>query len=32
MMPVWPRPNRAAAGAPKVLFIVLDDLGFGHLG
>ncbi|HTU82261.1 MAG TPA: arylsulfatase, partial [Candidatus Acidoferrales bacterium] len=30
--PAWPQPNRAPAGAPNVLFIVLDDLGFGHLG
>jgi len=30
--PAWPEPNRAKAGAPNVLFIVLDDTGFGHLG
>ena len=30
--PAWPQPNRAAEGAPNVLFIVLDDTGFGHLG
>lgn len=30
--PWWPRPVRAHAGAPNVLFIVLDDTGFGHLG
>ena len=30
--PAWPRPNRAKDGAPNVLFIVLDDTGFGHLG
>ena len=30
--PAWPRPLRAAAGAPNVLFIVLDDTGFGQLG
>jgi arylsulfatase A-like enzyme len=30
--PAWPRPNRAKEGAPNVLFIVLDDAGFGHLG
>lgn len=30
--PAWPAPNRAKAGAPNVLFIVLDDTGFGHLG
>jgi arylsulfatase len=30
--PAWPRPLRARAGAPNVLFIVLDDTGFGQLG
>jgi arylsulfatase A-like enzyme len=30
--PAWPEPNRAREGAPNVLFIVLDDTGFGHLG
>ncbi len=30
--PAWPAPNRARKGAPNVLFIVLDDTGFGHLG
>src|SRR5580704_7407897 len=30
--PAWPRPLRAAAGSPNVLFIVLDDTGFGQLG
>jgi arylsulfatase len=30
--PAWPRPLRAKPGAPNVLFIVLDDTGFGHLG
>jgi arylsulfatase len=30
--PAWPAPNRAKEGAPNVLFIVLDDVGFGHLG
>ena len=30
--PAWPSPNRAKDGAPNVLFIVLDDTGFGHLG
>jgi arylsulfatase len=30
--PAWPAPNRAKTGAPNVLFIVLDDTGFGHLG
>ena len=30
--PAWPEPDRAKEGAPNVLFIVLDDTGFGHLG
>ena len=30
--PAWPRPLRARPGAPNVLFIVLDDTGFGQLG
>jgi arylsulfatase A-like enzyme len=30
--PAWPEPNRAASGAPNVLFVVLDDTGFGQLG
>ncbi|MGD0376606.1 MAG: arylsulfatase [Streptosporangiaceae bacterium] len=30
--PAWPRPLRAAPGAPNVVFIVLDDTGFGQLG
>ena len=30
--PAWPAPVRAAAGAPNVLLIVLDDTGFGQLG
>ena len=30
--PAWPRPTRARPGAPNVLFIVLDDTGFGQLG
>jgi arylsulfatase A-like enzyme len=29
--PAWPEPLRAKKGAPNVLFIVLDDTGFGHL-
>ena len=28
----WPAPVRAREGAPNVLFIVLDDTGFGQLG
>jgi arylsulfatase A-like enzyme len=30
--PAWPEPKRAKEGAPNVLFIVLDDVGFGQLG
>src|SRR5215467_2917839 len=30
--PAWPQPLRAKEGAPNVLFIVLDDVGFGQLG
>jgi arylsulfatase len=30
--PAWPAPLRARPGAPNVLFIVLDDTGFGQLG
>lgn len=30
--PAWPQPMRAVPGAPNVLFIVLDDTGFGQLG
>jgi hypothetical protein len=30
--PAWPEPNRAKEGAPNVLYIVLDDMGFGQLG
>src|SRR6516164_7793450 len=30
--PAWPEPIRAREGAPNVLFIVLDDTGFGHIG
>jgi len=28
----WPAPIRAREGAPNVLFIILDDTGFGQLG
>lgn len=28
----WPRPASAPAGAPNILFIVLDDVGFSDLG
>jgi len=30
--PAWPAPVRAKPGAANVLFIVLDDTGFGQLG
>jgi arylsulfatase A-like enzyme len=30
--PAWPAPNRAKESSPNVLFIVLDDTGFGQLG
>ena len=30
--PAWPMPLRAREGVPNVLFIVLDDTGFGQLG
>ena len=30
--PAWPAPRRTKKNAPNVLFIVLDDTGFGHLG
>ena len=30
--PAWPAPVRAPEGAPNILFIVLDDTGFGQLG
>jgi arylsulfatase A-like enzyme len=30
--PAWPQPLRAKDGAANVLFIVLDDVGFGQIG
>ncbi len=30
--PAWPEIVRARAGAPNVLYIVLDDVGYGQLG
>ncbi|KRG43271.1 arylsulfatase [Stenotrophomonas panacihumi] len=30
--PAWPQMARPREGAPNVLFIVLDDTGYGHLG
>jgi arylsulfatase A-like enzyme len=29
--PAWPEPPRSAAGAPNVIFFVLDDVGYGQL-
>ena len=30
--PAWPAPVRAGKGKPNVLFVVLDDTGYGNLG
>lgn len=30
--PWWPEPKRAPAGAPNVVVVVLDDVGFAQLG
>ena len=30
--PAWPEPLQAKPGAPNVLFVILDDTGFGQLG
>jgi arylsulfatase A-like enzyme len=30
--PWWPEPRRPPAGAPNVVFVVLDDVGFAQLG
>lgn len=30
--PSWRMPPRSPQGSPNVLFIVLDDVGYGHLG
>jgi arylsulfatase len=30
--PAWPQPVRAMPGSPNVLFVVLDDVGFGQFG
>jgi arylsulfatase len=29
--PAWPEPLRAKGGAPNVIFIVLDDVGYGQM-
>ena len=31
-VPYWPAQARAPEGAPNVLFIMLDDVGFAQLG
>ncbi len=31
-VPAWPEPPRAPEGAPNVLLVVLDDVGFAQLG
>jgi arylsulfatase A-like enzyme len=31
-IPWWPEPVKAPAGAPNVLLLILDDVGFGQLG
>src|SRR5215207_9082299 len=28
----WPEPTRPPDGAPNIVFVVLDDVGFAHLG
>ena len=28
--PAWPAPQRAPEGAPNVLLVVLDDVGYGQ--
>jgi arylsulfatase A-like enzyme len=30
--PAWPEPLRSREGSPNVLFIILDDTGYGQLG
>jgi arylsulfatase len=30
--PAWPQPPRAREGAPNVLVLLLDDVGFAQLG
>ena len=31
-VPAWPMPARAPAGAPNVVLVVLDDVGFAQIG
>ena len=30
--PAWPAPLRSESGAPNVVYIVLDDTGYGQFG
>jgi len=30
-IPSWPQPVRAKEGSPNILYIVLDDVGFGQI-
>ena len=30
--PHWPEPPTPAPGSPNVVFVMLDDVGFAHLG
>ncbi len=32
LKPSWRMPPRPAEGSPNVIMIVLDDVGYGHLG
>jgi arylsulfatase A-like enzyme len=29
--PAWPQPSRAKKGAPNVIFVILDDVGYGQM-
>ena len=31
-IPWWPEPRRAPSGAPNVVVVVLDDVGYADLG
>ena len=30
--PHWPAPPKAPAGAPNIVYVVFDDMGFADLG